>query len=163
MYNLTVAVAHTFFVGEQQWLVHNCSKRPGGYITHDVDLHGNLSPRANRAPGHGNTLAEHRIQSHHPIQDEWARTNVPGYNRNDAPAILLPSVSGDPHALISAAQRAAANQRVQQGLSRWQSTTIREEFDFAYRTMINVGVPVDKVEKAVKDAYKYFDSLGAFE
>ncbi|MCE7989405.1 MAG: hypothetical protein DYG89_50275 [Caldilinea sp. CFX5] len=23
MYNLTVAVAHTFFVGEQQWLVHN--------------------------------------------------------------------------------------------------------------------------------------------
>ena len=25
MYNLTVADAHTFFVGEQQWLVHNCS------------------------------------------------------------------------------------------------------------------------------------------
>ena len=24
MYNLTVAEAHTFFVGEQQWLVHNC-------------------------------------------------------------------------------------------------------------------------------------------
>jgi hypothetical protein len=26
MYNLTVAVAHTFFVGEQQWLVHNVGK-----------------------------------------------------------------------------------------------------------------------------------------
>jgi hypothetical protein len=24
MYNLTVAVAHTFFVGDEQWLVHNC-------------------------------------------------------------------------------------------------------------------------------------------
>jgi hypothetical protein len=23
MYNLTVAIAHTFFVGDQQWLVHN--------------------------------------------------------------------------------------------------------------------------------------------
>jgi hypothetical protein len=23
MYNLTVAIAHTFFVGEEQWLVHN--------------------------------------------------------------------------------------------------------------------------------------------
>ena len=31
MYNLTVAAAHTFFVGDQQWLVHNCNptgKRP---------------------------------------------------------------------------------------------------------------------------------------
>lgn len=27
MYNLTVAVAHTFFVGEQQWLVHNIDAR----------------------------------------------------------------------------------------------------------------------------------------
>jgi hypothetical protein len=26
MYNLTVAIAHTFFVGEEQWLVHNASK-----------------------------------------------------------------------------------------------------------------------------------------
>ena len=25
MYNLTVAEAHTFFVGHEQWLVHNCS------------------------------------------------------------------------------------------------------------------------------------------
>jgi hypothetical protein len=27
MYNLTVAQAHTFFVGDGQWLVHNCSTR----------------------------------------------------------------------------------------------------------------------------------------
>jgi hypothetical protein len=27
MYNLTVAEAHTFFVGDGQWLVHNCSTR----------------------------------------------------------------------------------------------------------------------------------------
>lgn len=26
MYNLTVAVAHTFFVGDQQWLVHNAKE-----------------------------------------------------------------------------------------------------------------------------------------
>jgi hypothetical protein len=25
MYNLTVAIAHTFFVGEEQWLVHNAN------------------------------------------------------------------------------------------------------------------------------------------
>lgn len=33
MYNLTIAEAHTFFVGDQQWLVHNCggSKKGGRY------------------------------------------------------------------------------------------------------------------------------------
>ena len=33
MYNLTVATAHTYFVGEGQWLVHNirCNFRPDGY------------------------------------------------------------------------------------------------------------------------------------
>jgi hypothetical protein len=29
MYNLTVAVAHTFFVGDGQWLVHNSCSGPG--------------------------------------------------------------------------------------------------------------------------------------
>jgi hypothetical protein len=28
MYNLTVDTAHTFFVGEGQWLVHNCGGSP---------------------------------------------------------------------------------------------------------------------------------------
>jgi hypothetical protein len=28
MHNLTVADAHTFFVGQQQWLVHNCFRGP---------------------------------------------------------------------------------------------------------------------------------------
>lgn len=30
MYNLTVDTAHTFFVGEEQWLVHNSGGGPGG-------------------------------------------------------------------------------------------------------------------------------------
>jgi RHS repeat-associated protein len=32
MYNLTVAEAHTFFVGEQQWLVHNCDYVYGEHV-----------------------------------------------------------------------------------------------------------------------------------
>jgi hypothetical protein len=30
MYNLSVAVAHTFFVGDEQWLVHNCGEEALG-------------------------------------------------------------------------------------------------------------------------------------
>jgi hypothetical protein len=35
MYNLTVGTAHTFFVGEGQWLVHNTCKWLGGGFTDD--------------------------------------------------------------------------------------------------------------------------------
>jgi hypothetical protein len=46
MYNLTVAVAHTFFVGDEQWLVHNANKcnwgNPKSYPTygHTFSDHG---------------------------------------------------------------------------------------------------------------------------
>ena len=79
--------------------------RPGGYVTGDVDEHGLLSPQSNRAGGATNTKADNYVQSHHPIQDRWAQQNVPGYDRDAAPAMLLESASGMPHAQISAAQR----------------------------------------------------------
>ncbi|MDU8925635.1 RHS repeat-associated core domain-containing protein, partial [Pasteurellaceae bacterium LIM206] len=129
--------------------------RPGGYETGDVDSHGSLSPQANRAPGHTNTSADGFIQSHHPIQDAWARQHIEGYSRNQAPATLLPSTSGEPHAQISAAQRARRAQP-----SGW-NTTLRDEFNIGYREMIDAGVPRTQAQKAFKDAYKYFDSLRA--
>ncbi|WP_443111433.1 hypothetical protein [Burkholderia sp. FERM BP-3421] len=42
----------------------------------DADQHGNLSPQANRAPGNTNTVADGLVQSHHPIQQEWAKQQV---------------------------------------------------------------------------------------
>jgi hypothetical protein len=41
MYKLTVAVAHTFFVGDEQWLVHNC----GGEATKLFDSLTDLETR----------------------------------------------------------------------------------------------------------------------
>lgn len=63
MYNLTVAVAHTFFVGDGQWLVHNAC--------HQLGPHDSLSP-----------------DSHHIIQDAAAR-ELPGYSYGKAPAMQL--------------------------------------------------------------------------
>ena len=99
-------------------------KKPGGYKTHDVDEHGLLSPKSNRAPGHTNTAADSRIQSHHPIQQEWAKRNVPGYNPDKAPAILLPSSSGMSHAQISSAQRTFRR-------ANGYGTSIKQEFNNA--------------------------------
>ena len=60
MYNLTVAEAHTFFVGEEQWLVHNCGgkfssgkpphqatvtvTRDGNTVFEDVFTSGSMTP-----------------------------------------------------------------------------------------------------------------------
>ncbi|WP_317162799.1 RHS repeat-associated core domain-containing protein [Tenacibaculum maritimum] len=128
-------------------------KRPGGYKNGDVDLHGNLSPGKNRANGHKNIKPDNLVQSHHGIQDAWAKKNINNYKRNSAPATLLPSSSGMSHAKISAAQR--ARRRAQGG---W-NTSLKEEFNISYKEMIDAGTPKAQAQKALKDSYKYFDSL----
>lgn len=93
------------------------------------------------------------IQSHHPIQDAWAQKWIEGYKRNDAPAVLLQSSSGAPHAAISAAQR---SRRAKPG--GW-NTTLLDEFNKGFEEMIKAGIPVGQAKKAFKDAYSYFDTL----
>lgn len=135
------------------------SKRPGGYLNGDVDEHGYLSPGINRAPGNKNIASDNRIQSHHPIQNQWAKNWAKkggfDYNEKKAAAILLPSSSGHPHAKISSMQR---SRRRTEGYD----TDIRYEFNESYREMIEAGVDQKIARKAMLDAYKYFDSLGGF-
>jgi hypothetical protein len=126
-----------------------------------VDAHGNLSPHVHRGVGHTNTRPDNFVQSHHPVQDAWAQKNVPGYNRDAAPAILLRSASGEPHALVSAAQRGRRRAMKAQGIDPW-STSVRDEFEVGYREMVDAGVPRDAARRAIARSYKYFDSLGAF-
>lgn len=131
-------------------------KRPGGYQVQDPDAHGNLSPKRNRAKGYYNETADNLIQSHHAIQHQWAKINVQGYKKNEAPGILLPSSSGMSHANISSAQR---TRRSTDGFN----TNINYEFNTSYREMIEAGVPEEVVKKAMKQSYKYYDNLGAFQ
>ena len=131
-------------------------KRPGGYQVQDADAHGNLSPGRNRAPGHKNEVSDNLIQSHHAIQHEWAKLNVPGYKKSEAPGVLLPSSSGMSHANISSAQR---TRRGAEGFD----ASIEYEFNTSYREMIDAGVPENVTRKAINQSYKYYDKLGAFQ
>jgi hypothetical protein len=128
-------------------------KASNGYKKGDVDIHGNLSPNANRALGHRNTRSDAFVQSHHPIQDAWAKRNITSYRRNAAPATLLQSSSGLPHANISQAQRA------RRSLNGGWNTTLKQEFNISYREMLDAGVPKAQAKKALNDSYKYFDSI----
>ncbi|MCB9706800.1 MAG: hypothetical protein H6711_33455, partial [Myxococcales bacterium] len=131
-----------------------------GHQTGDVSLHGNLTPQRNRAPGHHNVREDGFVQSHHPIQDEWARRyaaehGLP-YNSKDAPALLLRSASGEPHAKLSALQR------VRRRRAGGWGTTPRAEFQTAYRELLDAGVSRTTARQAINRAYKYFDNLGWF-
>ncbi len=86
MYNLTVEVAHTFFVGEGGWLVHNCF-----------------------GPTYGSLRNAHIKDSHHIIQDAAVR-ELPGYSRTAAPAMRLDGPAnrlGTPHYRATRVQVAA--------------------------------------------------------
>lgn len=126
---------------------------PNGYRAGDVDPHGNLSPGVNRASGHTNSKTDGFVQSHHPIQDAWAKKKISGYHRDSAPAPLLKSASGSPHAKFSAAQR------VRRALPGGWDTTLKQEFNTSYSEMLKAGVPVKQARRALNDAYKYFDGL----
>jgi hypothetical protein len=53
MYNLSVETAHTFFVGDGQWLVHNCPAAAGGptnpFALKNVTPTNNLSLKVDEA------------------------------------------------------------------------------------------------------------------
>ncbi|MDU4085588.1 MAG: RHS repeat-associated core domain-containing protein, partial [Enterobacter asburiae] len=134
------------------WGLSRC-KAPNGYKTGDVDPHGNLSPGVNRASGHTNSKNDGFVQSHHPIQDAWAKKRINGYQRNTAPATLLKSASGSPHANISSAQR------TRRALPGGWDTTLKQEFHISYKEMIDAGVPKQQARKSISDSYKYFDQL----
>jgi hypothetical protein len=68
MYNLTVDTAHTFFVGESQWLVHNCDFAVVQYGVKVTDMN-----------------------NHHGIMDAWATANLKGYvsRASGAPTVQM--------------------------------------------------------------------------
>jgi hypothetical protein len=80
MYNFTVATAHTYFVCEGQWLVHNaCGPNDDG-LANEL--------RSNSTIGDG-------LDIHHVPQSHPASQVIPNYNSNTAPAIALPEAIHD--------------------------------------------------------------------
>ena len=141
-------------------------KRPEGYKKNDRDAHGNLSKQTNRAPGNRNNREDDNIQSHHSVQDKWAEKNNDklfdgNYRRDDAPGILLQTKNG-PHRDINKAQIKRRKELRQQGKDPW-GTSIKVEFNTGYKQMINAGVSKKAARKAIKQSYKYFDSIGGFK
>lgn len=130
----------------------------GGYKTYEIDEYRNIRPGKNRALGHTTSIEDGQVQAHHIIQDAWAKNNIPKYSKKAAPAILLPSNAGMTHTIITGKQRRRYNAN---GKS-FKYGTIKEMFGFSYNDLISSGVDKKVAQKAIKKAYKYFDSIKAF-
>jgi len=132
MYNLTVADAHTFFVGDGEWLVHNC----GSIVT-----------------GTYKELRSAGLKDAHHIFQDAAMRDIPLYDRDAAPAIVLvgPSTKvGSPHYLAT---------RVQEKLV-YGGGNYASERRMAYRALRTAGISQADARKAIEYADEYFHSIG---
>ena len=131
----------------------------GGYKTYDIDKYSKAGKGANRAKGYGHTKEDGLIEAHHPIQDNWAKewkkATGKKYSSLKAPTILLRTGKEEIHSKVSALQNA---RRSIEGFN----TDIVHEFNIGYKELIEAGVKPKDAKKAIREAYRYFDSIGGF-
>ena len=96
-------------------------------------------------------------QSHHIVQDEWAKAQeFDLYSSKKAPSILLDATPGsNQHAIITARQNARRDARIAAGQGKW-STSLKQELKYAKADLLAAGVPKKDVKKAMKEAKKYY-------
>jgi len=116
MYNLTVDDAHTFFVGDGQWLVHNTCP--------------DLQPYKDGA-------------GHH-IHQSAAFREDPNYSHRDAPALPADKLEAYEHQDMTNKQRELYRKLGEDIDSGIRKNTIDEHSEIAYQALIEGGVPKDK-------------------
>jgi len=137
-----------------------------GYV-HDsnswVDVFGLSVAQIYNITAHGSQPTPRSpFQSHHIIQDEWAKawakTQGVDYSSKTAPSILLDATPGsNQHAVITARQNARRDARIATGKGKW-STSMEQELRYAKQDLISAGVPKKETQKAMKETRKYFKS-----
>lgn len=89
-----------------------------------------------------------RLQSHHGLQQEWAKTNLSqyGYTPNLAPTVTLETGKGLPHTTISTAQNA-------------RSSSIQEELQYLVEDFTKAGYNRSTIEGVLEQQYEMLDKL----
>ncbi|HVB24546.1 MAG TPA: RHS repeat-associated core domain-containing protein [Ktedonobacteraceae bacterium] len=122
MYNLTVAQDHTYAVGLEQWIVHNCGRTSGDIVQY-----------SDKATG---------FQNHHGVLDVWATNNISGYvsRAPDGPSIALTITEHD-------ATKAVYRQWLYEQTGKfvgasvdWTNVPVRETLNLSERMFDAAGV-----------------------
>ena len=141
---------------------------PYGYVRSPlvyVDLLG-LSPDITFNKTHQDSLPKPkgtgtnggRLQSHHGLQQEWSKNNLPGYDPKLAPTVTIETGKGLPHTTISNAQNARRDARVAQGKCKW-SSSLQDELMNIVNDFRNTGFDDATINKILDQQYKMLDKL----
>ncbi|MFS1514346.1 hypothetical protein VQL36_18250 [Chengkuizengella sp. SCS-71B] len=101
-----------------------------------------------------------RLQSHHGLQQEWAKNNLGqnGYNPALAPTMTLETGKGLPHTIISTAQNTRRNKRVSSGQGKWRSS-LQDELQYIVDDFTKAGFNRSTIEETLEQQYKMLDKL----
>lgn len=99
-----------------------------------------------------------RLQSHHVIQQQWAKVNLPGYDGGLAPTITLETYNNLPHSRISILQNARRDNRVKLGSGKW-SSSVNDELGYAVNDLMDVGFSRGTVKNIMAEQYLMLDKL----
>jgi hypothetical protein len=100
------------------------------------------------------------MQSHHGIQQEWAKHNLKkyGYDHDLAPTITIETGSSLQHTIITNRQRARYNARKAAGQGLW-STSLQDELGFIVSDMTAANFKRSEILKTLEQQYKMLDKL----
>ncbi|MET3659172.1 hypothetical protein ABIC55_004292 [Sporosarcina psychrophila] len=102
-----------------------------------------------------------KLQSHHGLQQEWAKKNLSQYVYDSklAPTITIETGKELQHTFISNAQTARRNERMASGVGKW-STTLQEELQFMVDDLTKAGFSRNTTSQVLEQQYKMLDKLG---
>ncbi|MDP7978373.1 pre-toxin TG domain-containing protein [Bacillus sp. WLY-B-L8] len=117
--------------------------------------HINSMPKPKgRGPNGGN------LQSHHGLQQQWAKENLSqyGYDPKLAPTVTIETGKGLPHTIITNAQNLRRDERVALRNGKW-SSTLQDELKNMVSDFEQAGFSKETIRETLEQQYKMLDKL----
>ena len=155
VYNFEVEDWHTYYVAEQGVLVHNECGSEANYIIFNKTHKDSMPKPKGIGPNGG------RLQSHHGLQQEWAKKNLSayGYDPDLAPTVTIETGKGMPHTTITNRQIARRDGRIANGNGKW-SSSLQDELSYIVSDFRSAGFSDSTISQVLEQQYKMLDKLG---
>lgn len=97
---------------------------------------------------------EREFERHHGVLDEWAQTNITGYNKQKAPTIILKKEAHDETRRVMGKWRYNKTGSIN-GYINWSSIDVREIQELTESMLKAAGVPDDIIRNYISEFHKY--------
>ncbi|HIF9369413.1 TPA: hypothetical protein ACX6RS_001477, partial [Photobacterium damselae] len=143
-----------------QWKAENtppsvANKTPETNYVYFNKTHKDSLPKPKgRGPNDG------RLQSHHGLQQQWAKENLAefGYASDLAPTVTLETGKGFPHTIISNRQNTRRDARVDSGQGKW-SSSLQDELQYIIDDMSQADFQPQTINLVLEQQYKMLEKL----